>query len=214
MDEQGKVEDVIYYHNGEGDFWFLGKLMKLIVLLLLSAANGALAALVLIVILSFFMEDQIWVFRISWILFSILIFYLILKSERKSKTSYKIYKDRLEFFNERYPLEKDIIDLDEIDQVRYEDDFGKSYSSDVSHQSWIYCYFKNGYKSKSINIKKDRLKLQIGRDRETENRVIKILLFFQEKKKQVYISTRSGKIKTALNLKNWTDPGIHPSVRL
>jgi hypothetical protein len=212
MDEHEKVEELIYYHNGEGDFWFLGRWMKFTASLLLSVANGALAAIVLIVILSFFMENQILVFPISWILFSILIFYLMLKSDRKSKTSYKIYNNRIEFFNENHTLEKDIIDLGEIDQVRYEDDFGKNYKG--PSQSWIYCYFKNGYKSKSINIKKDRLKLQIGRDRETENRVIKILQFFQKKKKQVYISTRSNKIQAALNLKNWTDPGIHPSIKI
>ena len=98
--------------------------------------------------------------------------------------------------------------------MRYEDDFGKSYSSNVPSQSWIYCYFTNGYKSKSIRIKKDRIQLFIEKDRERENRVIKILQFFQKKKKQVYISTRHEEIKTALKLENWTDPGIHPSIRL
>ena len=66
--------------------------------------------------------------------------------------------------------------------------------------------------SKKIN--KDRLKLLLSKEYEKEKGIIKILQFFQKKKKQVFISTKSGKIKTALKLENWTDPGIHPSIRL
>ncbi|MFK7775458.1 MAG: hypothetical protein AB8F94_25175 [Saprospiraceae bacterium] len=109
-------------------------------------------------------------------------------------------------------MEKDIIDLEDIDQVRYEDDFGKSYSSSIPSSSFMYCYFKDGYKSKSNNIKKNRLILVVGRNEEGKKSIIRILTFFQKKKKQVYISTRHEKIKKALNLKNWTDPGISPSI--
>ncbi|MFK8007067.1 MAG: hypothetical protein AB8H03_11870 [Saprospiraceae bacterium] len=121
---------------------------------------------------------------------------------------------RIELFNEKTPTIKNVIILKEIDQVRFEDDFGKSYSSSVPNKPFIYCYFKNGYTSRSKKIRKDRLKLFLSEDYEKEESVIQILQFFQKKKKQVYISTKSEKIKTALNLKNWTDPGIHPSIRL
>lgn len=214
MGENEKMEEVVYYHKGVIQVGVFVRWIIIFVTILLGIGTCGFIAIVPFAILSFFIKTQLWMFFIFWIPLSLFTIYKILMSEGKSKPSYKIYQDRIEFFNENYPLEKDIIDLEEIDQVRYEDDFGKSYSSSVASQSWIYCYFKNGYKSRSIRIQKDRIKLDIKRDQERENKVIQILQFFQKQKKQVYISTKSEKIKTALNLKNWTDPGIHPSIKI
>ncbi len=214
MTEKTENEKEIYYYKGIDTSNFFIKWLNLIMGFLACIGLGSLLAIIVGVILSFLMKIQTWIFLIIWIPSSLYLFYRMLKGERKSKPSYKIYNDRIEFINEKYISEKDVIDLEEIDQVRYEDDFGKSYSSSVASQSWIYCYFKNGYKSRSIRIQKDRIKLDIKRGQERENKVIQILQFFQKEKKQVYISTKSEKIKSALNLKNWTDPGIHPSIKI
>ena len=211
-----ETEKIIYHHIGFDDSWIIRKWVSFIFGLFVSLANGFLLVMMIAAIFVQLLEIS-FLFPIVIVVslfVGLLIFYFLRKYERNDKSSYKIYEDRIELFNEKTQTIRDIIFLKEIDQVRFEDDFGKSYSSNVPSSSYIYCYFKNGYKARSKKIKKDRLKLYVKRDQERENRVIKILQFFQKKKKQVYISTKSGKIKTALNLKNWTDPGISPSIRI
>ena len=45
-------------------------------------------------------------------------------------------------------------------------------------------------------------------DKLLDIKLIKILQFFKEKKKQIYISTKHSKINAELNIKNWTEPQI------
>ena len=204
-----KNEEVIYYNNGHATPFYL---------LIMICFGAFQMALVFLLILSslfrslFELPEQ--AFYLVAFIISVLLTYLVIILSKNGKSSYKIYEDRIEYFNLKEPPEKDVIFLSEIDQVRYEDDFGKSYSRGTPNQPFIYCYFINDYKSMSKKINKDRLKLLLSKEYEKEKGIIKILQFFQKKKKQVFISTKSGKIKTALKLENWTDPGIHPSIRL
>jgi hypothetical protein len=202
-------DEVMYYHDGHSS-----STSNLIYMFLIVLQMALVTSLILFIIIKPLQSSPKLSLYLLTFIMSTIYFYFFKISNKHSKDSFKIYEDRIEFFNLKEPPEIDVINLSEIDQVRYEDDFGRSYSQDVSSKSFIYCYFKNGYKSKSKRIRKDRLKLFLSKDYDKEESVIKILQFFQKKKKQVYISTKSGKIKTALNLKSWTDPGIHPSIRL
>lgn len=214
MNNEEESEELIYYHE-EGNSKGIWKWIGLTLVFLVSMFYGFLPAMVLCVILGVFnVEIGYDRFMVFYFFGGLLNFWWVQRGERKSKPSYKIYDDRIEFFNEKYPLEKDIIDLAEIDQARYEDDFGKSISSGVPDSYFIYCYFVNDYKSKSKKIKNDRLKLMLSKGKNMENDIIQILQFFQKKKKQVYISTKHEEINTALNLKNWTEPDVRLPFRL
>jgi len=131
--------------------------------------------------------------------------YFFDRFEKKEKPAWKLFDDRFEFYNPHSPDNKDIIHLSEIDQIRYEDDFGDTLKGP---RIWFfYCYLINGYQSKSISIKKDRLKLILNRnDKKRIEEIILIFKFFQKKKKQIYIRTRHKEINEALNIRNWNQP--------
>lgn len=210
MNEKDKMtQEIIHYHKGIDYTNPLVKWGMIIYGAFIGILCGFFATIILTVIVSIFISDPLDSLFFVLIPPGLYLYYKLILKELKSKYSFKIFEDRIEFFSEVTPLEKDIILIEEIDQVRYEDDFGKYYNSNVPNQPFIFCYFKNGYKSQSKKIKKDRLKLFLKEGSKKENDIIKILQFFQKKKKQVYISTRSHKIRTALNLKNWTDPGFN-----
>ena len=203
-------KNFIYHYNGLGSSHPLIQLAKLLLGVIASFGNAYLIMIVLLAIFKLLLkiEMPMQIFIIGIIVIGTIIFYSLIKHERTAKSSYKIYTGRIDFFNERTPLKVDTIDLKEIDQVRYEDEFGDTRPANAPRQWFIYCYFKNGYQSKSKQIKKDRLMLLIENDSNKIDNIIKILQFFKEKKKQIYISTKHSKINTVLNLKNWTEPQI------
>lgn len=216
MKRDKKNEVIIHYHQVQTDFGNIKKKLIFAKKIFMDLFIGAILSFIILNLVSTYVEFK----YISWLVLSVLvgvfIFYLTKKKEQTNKPSYKIYTDRIEFFNERSLAVVDVIDLNEIDQIRYEDSFltyedevNQSYSDEgMTSQPYIYCYLENGYKSISQMIKNDRIKLILKSDDETEKNLIKILQFFQNKKKQVYISTRNQEIQKALNLKNWTNPGV------
>lgn len=200
MIENENSEQAFYHYKG-----FENSIVQIILMLFLGFCYGMLLMLVIIAITNSFYQIPEKYFQFVFYSLSAILGFLFYRQEKTIKSSYKIYQDRIEFFNETKPLKVDVIDLNEIDQVRYEDDFGRTYSN--SPRGWfIYCYFKNGYKSKSKKIKKDRLKLPLKNDVNRIQTTIKILHFFKKKKKQIYISTKHLEINEALGLKNWTQP--------
>lgn len=209
--ENKTSDDFIYHHNGSfTSNPLINRLIHLSMGIASSIGLASFAMLFLIIIsMSLFkIEIPMIIFKIGTVIISSIFFYLMLKQELTVKSSYKIYSDRIDFFNEKTPSEVDTIDLEKIDQVRYEDEFGDTRPANAPRQWFIYCYFKNGYQSKSKKIRKDRLMLLLKNDSNKVNNIIKILQFFKEEKKQVYISTNYSEINTALNLKNWTEPDI------
>lgn len=127
------------------------------------------------------------VFALMWYFFTVV------------KTSYKIYGNHIEFFNEYNPENKEIILLDDIFQVRYEDEFGTGFET----KEWfIYAYLKKGHTTISKKVKKDRVKLYVKSEEKVRD-LIHILSFFQKEGKEVYILTKYKAINQALGLKNW-----------
>ena len=129
-----KNEEVIYYNDGHATPFYL---------LIMICFGAFQMALVFLLILSslfrslFELPEQ--AFYLVAFIISVLLTYLVIILSKNGKNSYKIYEDRIEYFNLKEPPEKD--------QVRYEDDFGKSYSRGTPNQPFIYCYFINDYKS-------------------------------------------------------------------
>ena len=76
----------------------------------------------------------------------------------REKTSYRIYSDRLEFFNENNPNKVDVINNEDIEQVRYEDEFGDSAPANTPKAWLIYVYLKDNHSNiKFKNIKENRI---------------------------------------------------------
>ena len=103
-------KDYVHYHIGfSKNKWiiffnyFLGFFICL--------GNGFLTIIVLVVILNLITEETLpqSVLFTSTIIIGIIYFYYMIKSVHTEKTSYKIYEDRIEFFNERTPTIADVI---------------------------------------------------------------------------------------------------------
>ena len=123
-------------------------------------------------------------------------------SLRIEKSSYKIYEDRIDFFNENTISSNETVNLDDVVQVRYEDEFGKGYQ----HTSWlIYIYLKEDHNLKYKRIKKDRISLIIN-PKTRVNDIIEIMKFFKRKDKQIYILTKYKSINEKLGIRNWNNP--------
>lgn len=176
MDTKGLKSDknFVYHHYGI-QWWFIP---------LIVVQGVALAFLCWI-----FIRHMI-VFLIIGILLLLLFWYIF----KKEKSSYKIYDNRIEFFNEYSPELKDVIGIDDIIQVRYEDEFGDGYD----FKEWfIYLYLDESKEYKSPKIKKNRIRLKIKRKGRVKN-IITILQSFKAQHKPVYVQTKYSAIQKAL----------------
>lgn len=118
-------------------------------------------------------------------------FYLV----RKSKSSYEIYEDRIDFFSVYKPSQRETVKINEIFQVRFEDEFKQK----------ILLYLKEDHTSNLKRIKNNRFDIFVKSDNLIDDLII-ILKFFKNKNKEVYISTKHKEINVALDLKNWIEP--------
>ena len=82
-----------------------------------------------------------------------------------------------EFFS-LYKLNKrDVFEINDIIQVRYEDEFNQR----------LYLYLKDGYKLRQKD--KDKMRLPVKSDNLVDDLIL-ILSFFQRKGKKIYLSTK------------------------
>ena len=133
------------------------------------------------------------------------IYFIVYRLKRK-KSSYKIYEDRIEYFNALNASEVKVIPIKDIYQVRYEDDFGMALTDIWHKEIFIYLYIKPDHTSNYRWIIDNRVDLKIKNDWFYKDRIILILQFFQGLEKEVYIKTRHRRIKEALGLKDWDRP--------
>lgn len=135
-------------------------------------------------------------------LLSILIFtgimLIIFAVTSRRNSTYFIYEDRIEFFNSFSNKLNQIINLEQIGQIRYEDEFTDS-------NGYFWSDFMLIYPKKGIaieNLKNNRIPLTVtGLNRKSN--ILKLLKFFQSKNLEVVIKTESKKIKRETGLENW-----------
>ncbi|MEL6837420.1 MAG: hypothetical protein AAFP77_30715 [Bacteroidota bacterium] len=179
--------DLVHYQNRKPSF-------SLIILLVFKITSVLSAAGLMVLHAVDFVN--IWgAVVVGGVIVLVLLYWMIVI--RRDKSSFKIYPDSIVFFSEYYPEEKEVFPIDEIFQVRYEDDFGDS------QEAQIYLYLNSGHQLKSKKLKNNRIVLGIDSYNWIDD-IIGILRFFQARKKQVYISTRYQEIKEELGLENWT----------
>lgn len=164
-----------------------------IVMLLIAAlpVMGALA-----IILSIWM-GLVWGVCIVMVLIALYIYRLV----TRDKSNFRIYNDRIGFFNPFWPEREMNIWMKDVFQARYED---RDRGYDAVGTNRILLYLKDDHTSDHrLNTKKNRIVLNVVGYREGGEDVISILKIFQAQGKQIYILTRSKKIKNALGLENW-----------
>ncbi len=134
----------------------------------------------------------------TWLIVATIFLIASIVSTTRRNHTFLVYDDRIEL---RKPLSGRLIEtipLNQIDQVRYEDEFSESYFLFMSDYILIYPQKGAGIK----NLKKGRLSLALtGFNQKT--RVLKLLTFFQSKDVEVVIKTSSRKIRNATGLENW-----------
>ena len=134
---------------------------------------------------------------LSILVFTGIMLIIFMVTSRRNST-YFIYEDRIEFFNSFSNRLDQIINLEQIDQIRYEDEFTNS--NGYFWSDFMIIYPKKGVAIK--NLKKNRIHLTVtGLNRKSN--ILKILKFFQSKNLEVVIKTESKKIKRETGLENW-----------
>jgi hypothetical protein len=143
----------------------------------------------------FFLSNKIDV--LSIIVYTVIMVIVFVASSRRNST-YIVYENRIELFNFFSGKLVEEIKYEQIDQIRYEDEFNDSYGVFLSN--FMIIYPKKGVDLKSQ--KNGRLALTLtGLNRQPK--IIKLLKFFQSKELEVVIKTDSKKIHKETGLKNW-----------
>lgn len=132
----------------------------------------------------------------SWaIVYLALFLILTLAGNRRKKPAFTVYDDRIDLLKPFSNKLASSIRIDQIDQVRFEDEFSNSFWAD-----YIIIYLKP--KGEEERMKQEQFSLEIaGFNRKA--RVLKLLQFFQSKNLEVVMKTKSEKIKEETGLRNW-----------
>jgi hypothetical protein len=146
----------------------------------------------------------VFLFLIYWInpeennwavVYLFLFLILTLAGNRRKKPAFTVYDDRIDLLKPFSNKLASSIRIDQIDQVRFEDEFSNSFWAD-----YIIIYLKP--KGEEERMKQDQFSLEVtGFNRKAS--VLKLLQFFQSKNLEVVIKTKSKKIKEETGLENW-----------